>query len=129
MSQRTEQIIAEFKDRFPGDFILVKSPGRVNLIGEHTDYNEGFVLPAAVDKNITLALAENRAGQARFYSVDKDQTFETDISGEISRSEQGWPDYLLGVVDQLREHGYNPGGFDCVFGGNVPIGAGMSSGT
>jgi galactokinase len=105
----------------------VKSPGRVNLIGEHTDYNEGFVLPAAVDKNIILALSENNTEHVRLYAVDKDEMFESDISGEINKSGKGWPDYLLGVVDQLRKHGYNSGGFDCVFGGNVPIGAGMSS--
>lgn len=127
MRKLKSEIISEFYQRFEGDPILVQSPGRVNLIGEHTDYNDGFVLPAAIDKHIYLALAGNHSNCGRFYAVDPDEPFETDISGQLSKSGKGWPDYLLGVVDQLRRHGYDSGGFDCVFGGNVPIGAGLSS--
>ncbi|SHE47701.1 galactokinase [Fodinibius roseus] len=125
--QKLKKIVAEFYQRYEGDPILVQSPGRVNLIGEHTDYNDGFVLPAAIDKHIFLALAENESNRGRFYAIDPGETFEADISGQLSKSGKGWPDYLLGVVDQLRRHGYDPGGFDCVFGGNIPIGAGLSS--
>lgn len=127
MEQFIQQIEEEFKNRFGQEYKLIKSPGRVNLIGEHTDYNDGFVLPAAVDKGIYLAMNVNDTNSCRFYALDKKESFETDISEGISRSELGWPNYLLGVVDQLRKHGYEVEGFDCVFGGNVPIGAGMSS--
>ncbi len=127
MKQLIQQIEKEFKNRFGDECTLIKSPGRVNLIGEHTDYNDGFVLPAAVDKSIFLAMNVNGTKKCRFFAVDKDEVFETDISGAISKSENGWPNYLLGVVDQLIDHGYEVYGFDCVFGGNVPIGAGMSS--
>lgn len=127
MKELIEKIEHEFKNRFSEDYLLVNSPGRVNLIGEHTDYNEGFVLPAAVDKSIILAISANDSGSARMYAIDKEQDCETDISGDIEKSDKEWPNYLLGVVDQLRRHGYKVGGFDCVFGGNVPIGAGMSS--
>ncbi len=127
MKKLSNQITNEFEQRFGDDYLLIKSPGRVNLIGEHTDYNEGFVLPAAVNKNIVLAMKENGTQQARFYAVDKEESFETDISGDLEESGLGWPDYLLGVIDQLRKHGYEINGFDCVFGGDIPIGAGMSS--
>ena len=127
MQKLKTKIITEFYQRFEGEPILVQSPGRVNLIGEHTDYNNGFVLPAAIDKHIYLAMATNDSDCSRFYAIDRDDTFESDISGELSKSDKGWPNYLLGVVDQLRRHGYDSEGFDCVFGGDVPIGAGLSS--
>lgn len=127
MQKLENKVITEFHRRFGGEPILIQSPGRVNLIGEHTDYNNGFVLPAAINKHIYLALAANNADYSRFYAIDQDDTFETDISGELLKSDKGWPNYLLGVVDQLRRHGYDSGGFDCVFGGNIPIGAGLSS--
>lgn len=122
-----KKIITEFYQRFEGEPILVQSPGRVNLIGEHTDYNNGFVLPAAINKHIYLALRVNNSDRSRFYAIDQEDAFETDISGELLKSDKGWPNYLLGVVDQLRRRGYESRGFDCVFGGNVPIGAGLSS--
>lgn len=127
MQKLVQKIANEFSNRFNDQYILVKSPGRVNLIGEHTDYNEGFVLPAAIDKSIIFAMNVNDTGQVRLYSIDKNQKFSTDISGDIAKSDLGWVNYLLGVVVELRNHGYEIGGFDCVFGGNVPIGAGMSS--
>ncbi|MEL7834768.1 galactokinase [Fodinibius sp. Rm-B-1B1-1] len=127
MEQLIQRIKQEFEDRFGEEYNLIKSPGRVNLIGEHTDYNDGFVLPAAVDKAIYLAINVNGTNTCRFYAIDKEEEFETDISDSIEKSGQGWPNYLLGVVDQLNKSGYDVSGFDCVFGGNVPIGAGMSS--
>lgn len=127
MSELAKQIESEFTDRYGDDYILVKSPGRVNLIGEHTDYNDGFVLPAAVDKHICLAMAPNGTHRLRFYSYDKEERYETELNGALTSSGQSWPDYLLGVVDQLQKQGYDSPGFDCVFGGNIPIGAGMSS--
>lgn len=127
MKQLIQQVENEFQSRFGQDYNLIKSPGRVNLIGEHTDYNDGFVLPAAIDKAIYLAINVNDTNMCRFYALDKDEAFETDISARIEKSDLGWPNYLLGVVDQLQKHGFEVDGFDCVFGGNVPIGAGMSS--
>lgn len=124
LSERVKQV---FRDHFNDNYILVKSPGRVNLIGEHTDYNEGFALPAAVDNNIVLALNGNDTNKVRFFAIDKDEFYETDITEPLTKSDQVWPNYLLGVIDQLSEHGYECPGFDCVFGGEVPIGAGMSS--
>lgn len=127
MQDIIQHIATEFTNRFGEDYTLIKSPGRVNLIGEHTDYNGGYVMPAAIDKSIILAIAANGTNECELISVDKQETYRGDISGAIEKSKKGWPNYLLGVVDQLRKQGYEVSGFDCVFGGNVPIGAGMSS--
>src|SRR5699024_6655532 len=87
----------------------------------------GFVLPAAIDKSIILALRLNDVEKVRVFALDKDEASTTDISDTISKSDLVWPNYLLGVIHQLREEGFRTQGFDCVFGGNIPIGAGMSS--
>lgn len=116
-----------FKEHFGEEYIVVSSPGRVNLIGEHTDYNEGFVLPAAIDKRIIFALRLNNINKVRLFALDKEESFTTAIKDNLEQSGLTWPDYLIGVIDQLRKHGYQTQGFDCVFGGNIPIGAGMSS--
>lgn len=117
-----------FQDHFGTviDKIAVRSPGRVNLIGEHTDYNGGFVLPAAVDKSITLVVGRRDGTKCRLFAADLNEGWEFDLAN-IARSPKGWPNYVMGVVEQMRQGGYAFGAFDCVFGGNVPIGAGMSS--
>lgn len=128
MKKLFEKVKRTFTERFQSDPLLIRSPGRVNLIGEHTDYNEGFVLPAAIDKVIVFALAENGTDKARIYSHDLDEEYEFDISDHpYSKSDKGWPNYILGAVDQLKKNGHEVSGFDCVFGGNIPIGAGLSS--
>jgi galactokinase len=115
-----------FQSLFPGNPTLVRSPGRVNLIGEHTDYNMGFVLPAAINKEILFAVAENGTGQCNLYATDVDQHFSFSLN-QLARSDQGWPNYIMGVVDQLQRSGHALKGFNCVFGGNIPLGAGLSS--
>ncbi len=119
-----QQIYNAFTKRYRAEPELYKSPGRINLIGEHTDYNDGFVLPAAVDKAIYFAVKPNATKSYRFYAYDYDEAFQTD---EIKPSTCGWANYLLGVVAQFIADGKAIGGFDCVFGGDIPIGAGMSS--
>jgi len=126
--QEWQRIRNRYRTRFTTTPQFIRSPGRVNLIGEHTDYNEGFVLPAAVDKSIIFGMAANGTQTGRLYSVDKAQTFEWDLgAATYERSDLGWPNYIMGCVDQLRNAGYEVGGFDCAFGGTIPIGAGMSS--
>ncbi len=128
MDQLTLNTAKIFRTKFNRHPLLVQSPGRVNLIGEHTDYNEGFVLPAAVDKQIVLGFASNEGTTARLYAIDMEQEFSWDVTATpYTKSELGWPNYIMGCVDQLRQAGYSVGGFDCVFGGTIPIGAGMSS--
>jgi galactokinase len=119
-------IADKFRRRFPGKPLLVVSPGRVNLIGEHTDYNEGFVLPGATDKSVVFAVSPRADGLCHFVSHDFDQEFRFEL-GAFHRSPLRWPDYLQGVIDQFLKAGHIVGGFSCVFGGDIPIGAGMSS--
>lgn len=113
----------ELYDRTP---LMVRSPGRINLIGEHTDYNNGFVLPAAIDKQMILAVAKNNSGSCRLYSYDYHESAEFSLR-ELKPTHIAWANYVLGVADQLQKAGYAIEGFDCVFGGNIPIGAGLSS--
>jgi galactokinase len=106
--------------------VIFRSPGRVNLIGEHTDYNDGFVLPAAVDRAIAFAIALRPDNVCRMHAIDVKQDYEGKVDPP-ARAAHGWPNYILGVVDQMVKAGYAVRGFDCVFGGDVPLGAGMSS--
>ncbi|WP_224999399.1 galactokinase [Cesiribacter sp. SM1] len=116
----------KFRELYGSKPMLVRSPGRINLIGEHTDYNNGFVLPAAIDKEMVLAVAKNESETCRLYSLDYDEAVAFNLQ-DLQPSDKGWPNYILGVVDQLQKGGYQLGGFDCVFGGDIPIGAGLSS--
>lgn len=128
MTLDRNNISTRFRDRFDTSPVVVESPARVNLIGEHTDYNNGFVLPAAIDRMIVLALAPNNLNRMRLYAADMDQPeFEVEMTDHFEKSGMGWPDYILGVVDQLQKRGNQVGGFDCLFGGDIPIGAGLSS--
>ena len=101
------------------------SPGRINLIGEHIDYNDGFVMPAAIDKGIWFAVAENGTDDINIFSADMEEWLKTDVN-KINKSD-GWKNYLLGVIDVLQKKNFKIKGFNCVFGGNIPVGAGLSS--
>ncbi|MFP4557363.1 MAG: galactokinase [Bacteroidales bacterium] len=121
-----DKIKQTFEQEFSSSPILVKSPGRVNLIGEHTDYNNGFVLPAAINRYAYYAIKPNGLNDYRFYSYDFGKNFCTQVNS-LEPSSERWANYLLGVIDQMVTDGKDIPGFDCVFGGDVPIGAGMSS--
>jgi galactokinase len=121
-----QKVRERFKKLFKEEPLLVRSPGRVNLIGEHTDYNEGFVLPAAVDKAIYFAVTPRNDGRGSLVAHDLGQDHEFELD-RLIKSDKRWPNYLLGVVDQLQKKGCKVGGFNCVFGGDIPIGSGMSS--
>ncbi len=101
------------------------SPGRINLIGEHIDYNDGFVLPAAINKGVYYAVAANKTNEIHLYAVDFDEWYSTSIS-EIKKL-NGWKNYVLSVVNEFLLAGKPISGFDCVFGGDIPRGSGMSS--
>ena len=116
----------KFTELFGTSPLLIRSPGRINLIGEHTDYNEGFVLPAAIDKEIYLALEKNGRQECRVFSFDYGQ-METFSLDKLSPAPTGWVNYIMGVAAQVLRDGHRLEGFDCVFGGNIPIGAGLSS--
>src|SRR5690606_1530144 len=122
----TKKIRVAHQKTFQDDPLIVKSPGRINLIGEHTDYNEGFVLPAAIDKEIFLALAQNGMEECRIFSFDYGE-MKTFSLLKFAPAPNGWINYIMGVVAQLLNAGHEVTGFDCVFGGTIPIGAGLSS--
>lgn len=119
-------IVQQFRNLYNKAPLVVRSPGRINLIGEHTDYNQGLVLPAAIDKEIILALAANGSDSCHIYASDVSQQVEFSLN-DLSRSSQEWANYIIGVVRQIVDSGYVVKGFDCVFGGDIPIGAGLSS--
>jgi galactokinase len=127
MNQKiVESIETLFKERFDRRPLIVRSPGRVNIIGEHTDYNDGFVLPAAIDKAIYVAIAPREDEKINLYSAEFHQPFESDLSS-MKPDSSVWPNYIMGVADQLRKRNYPIKGFDLVIGGDVPIGSGLSS--
>lgn len=116
-----------FVEKFGQDPLIVRSPGRVNLIGEHTDYNDGLVLPAAINKNVYLAINKNNTNKLRLYAVDLTDSFETTVDA-IKKTDKLWPDYILGVIEQLQLNNYNiKEGVDIAFTGDIPQGAGLSS--
>lgn len=122
------QLKKQFEDRFKNTPILITSPGRINLIGEHTDYNDGFVLPAAIDRYIHMAMAPNGTeGHCRLYAADLDTAFAAELSQIQPLKEPGWANYVLGVAAELIDEGAVLKGFDCMFTGNIPIGGGLSS--
>ncbi len=107
--------------------ILVKSPGRINIIGEHTDYNGGFVLPAAIDKCCVFQLSRNgTASEVNIKAASIDEHLAFDLLN-FKPIKDGWENYVMGVVSELQKLGADLKGFDAVFEGNVPIGSGMSS--
>lgn len=119
------QIKKIFNEKFSGEPLIVCSPGRINLIGEHTDYNKGFVLPAAIDKAIYFAFSKREDEKIELVSLDFNKEFSSSLSS--IQKEDSWSDYILGVVQQFQQKGCKIGGFNCVFGGDIPLGAGLSS--
>ncbi|MEJ2003772.1 MAG: galactokinase, partial [Cyclobacteriaceae bacterium] len=121
----TESIRYLFNENFKGDPVLVSSPGRINVIGEHTDYNMGFVLPAAIDKSIYIAVGLSENQQCRLIANDlnEDHTFYMDDLKKTG----SWPDYIIGVFREIAGNITSPRGFNMVISGDVPLGAGLSS--
>lgn len=123
-----EMLYHEFESHFaaPPD-ILVRAPGRINLIGEHTDYNGGLVLPAAIDRAIRLAAGRRSDGRFAFFARDLNEFFLSDGPETVFQQKYPWANYLLGVIDEARKDGHRIGGLNVAFGGDIPIGAGLSS--
>lgn len=106
---------------------IVLSPGRINIIGEHIDYNDGYVLPAAIDKIICFAFEKNNTQKSKIIAIDLNEEFEIDLTQKIQLSEVVWTNYILGVIKQLQDNGFSFEGFNCVFSSNIPVGSGLSS--
>ena len=121
-----EKIKTLFNKRFGTDGVFYASAGRINLIGEHTDYNGGFVFPGAIDKYIMAEINVNGTDRVRVYSADMDAYSEFGLREEDAPREQ-WAHYIFGVCRETIKRGGIVRGFDTVFAGNVPLGAGLSS--
>ena len=126
MYMTTKELKSVFKQRFGNESVVYTSPGRINLIGEHTDYNGGFVFPGAIDSGIYACIRLNGTDKVRAYSIDKEDYREFGMNEE-DNPQIHWANYIFGVCREIIKRGYKLEGFDTVFYGNVPIGAGMSS--
>jgi galactokinase len=115
-----------YQSKYGTPDLFVKSPGRINLIGEHTDYNLGFVLPAAIDKAIYIAIGKRSDSEIHLTAADLNESFSGSMD-KMEKSPMDWPNYLLGIVDQLIKGGAKLSGFNAVITGDVPLGAGLSS--
>ncbi|MBD5242346.1 MAG: galactokinase [Barnesiella sp.] len=121
-----EKINKAFAERFNSKGTLYVAPGRFNLIGEHTDYNGGFVFPGAIDKLMMAEILPNGTDKVRVYSIDLNDYAEFGLN-EADAPEQSWARYIFGVCREILKRGGKVEGFDAVFAGNVPLGAGLSS--
>ncbi|GAA4303951.1 galactokinase [Aestuariibaculum suncheonense] len=116
-----------FVDKFNTQPLVVFSPGRINIIGEHTDYNDGFVFPAAVNKGIVAAFQKNDSDTSVAYAIDVDDTIEFSVNSIQPLAKESWGNYVLGVIAEIQKKGITVGNFNVVFSGNIPAGSGMSS--
>lgn len=121
-----KKITEAFASHFGGEGTLYSSAGRINLIGEHTDYNGGFVFPGAIDKVIMAEIRPNDTDKVNLYSVDLDDSSTFGLN-EADAPSQQWARYIFGVCREIIKRGGTVKGFDAVFAGNVPLGAGLSS--
>jgi len=118
-----------FRDHFgdPTGAAVGRAPGRVNLIGEHTDYNDGFVLPTTIDRHVEVVARKRSDRQVRIVAADLGERRENNLDNPIDYTDSGWLPYVLGVVHELSQRGRIELGVDVVFRGTVPRGAGLSS--
>jgi galactokinase len=120
--------LRKYRQTFGGEPDLVASaPGRVNLIGEHTDYNDGFVLPAAINKRMYVAAARREDQLISIHAGDYDSTIHTSVEALNSRERERWANYPKGVLDVLARAGHKVGGLNLCLKGDVPQSAGLSS--
>ncbi|MBU3821606.1 galactokinase [Flavobacteriaceae bacterium XHP0103] len=126
-----ERLITDVKSTFINTFntepILIFSPGRINIIGEHTDYNEGFVFPAAVNKGIVAAFQKSNSGKCSVHALDMDSKIEFSLDKITPDAPGSWTNYILGVIAEIQNRSHIIDNFNMVFKGNIPAGSGMSS--
>ena len=116
-----------FIEKFKTEPLLIFSPGRINIIGEHTDYNDGFVFPAAVNKGIAAAIQKSDSDNSTAIALDLNSTIEFELDKLKPSKEGSWENYVLGVVAEIQNRNKIVGDFNIIFKGNIPGGAGMSS--
>ena len=123
-----QNTVAFFKKTFGNEpQKIVLSPGRINIIGEHIDYNDGYVLPAAIDKIICFAFEKSNSNTSRIIAIDLEDEFEINLADPIELSDNVWTNYVRGVILQLQNKGFQFEGVNCVFSSTIPVGSGLSS--
>jgi galactokinase len=127
MNSSVDKVQSIFAAQFQQKPLLVRSPGRINIIGEHTDYNAGFVLPAAIDKAAYIAMSLRDDDEIHLVAADLDQSFVTSIGAMAPNEQLSWPNYIVGAAAQFVEKGLPLRGFNAVLASDVPMGAGLSS--
>ncbi|MGC6284308.1 MAG: galactokinase [Polaribacter sp.] len=126
-NSRATTVRQYFQQEFSTEPILVFSPGRINLIGEHTDYNDGFAFPAAVDKGIYMAVGKSYNSHSKAIALDVSEDFEFTLNNIEPIQNGGWRNYIIGVVAEIQKEGIIIPNFNCAFSGDIPVGSGMSS--
>ena len=126
MAEMEKKIQAVFAEKFGEKGVMYASAGRINLIGEHTDYNGGFVFPGAIDKVIMAEIRPNGTDTVKVFSIDINEYCEFGLKEEDAPKQQ-WARYIFGICREIIKRGGVVKGFDAVFAGNVPLGAGLSS--
>src|ERR1700751_3636794 len=124
---KENQLARNFRARFATEPRLFRAPGRVNLIGEHTDYNDGFVLPAAIELNICAAIAPRKGPHLHVFSENLQETAVVDLAERHPQPKRHWSDYVHGVALMLQNSGLALAGADIAIHGDIPNGAGLSS--
>ncbi len=126
-ANNNKMVIDTYQERYKRKpKITIYAPGRINLIGEHTDYSDGYVLPAAINLGISIALSPRDGETLQLYSIDFEQNIMIDLN-DMQKEGSGWQEYIKGVAWVLKEEGYPVSGWQGVLSGNIPIGAGLSS--
>ncbi len=121
------KIKTAFQEKFETSPLMISSPGRINLIGEHTDYNEGFVFPAAIDKGIVAAIGQSNSKSCTAFALDALESYEFSLNDLQPIPNGNWRNYVIGVVAEIQKKGIEVKPFNVVFAGDIPKGAGLSS--
>jgi galactokinase len=121
------KIKTSFQETFKTEPLMIFSPGRINIIGEHTDYNDGFVFPSAINKGIVAGIQKSDSKTSIAYAVDEDEQIEFSLDKLKSSTKGNWENYVFGVVAEIQNRSKTVGNFNIAFGGDIPVGAGMSS--
>lgn len=122
-----ERITNKYQQLYGKIEAVINAPGRINIIGEHTDYNEGFVLPAAIDKSTVSAIGKSKDDLCSIYALNVNETYEFSLKKIEPIKNGGWRNYIIGVVAEIQKKGLKVEPFNLVFGGDIPLGAGLSS--
>jgi len=125
--QLIEKVVAAFYEIHHTKPIVIYSPGRINLIGEHTDYNNGFVFPAAINKGIVSGIEKSNSEKCTVFAMDANELLEFSLENIEPIKNGGWKNYVLGIIAEILKTHTIEGNFNIVFAGNIPVGAGLSS--